>query len=53
MKVEFTYCVYVTVDDEKGIEVEKALLAAAKNFDSAASIEESDAQELDDSETED
>lgn len=51
MKVEFTYEVKVTVDEEVGAGVKKALLVAAKTFDlTGASVEEIDACAIEDDE---
>lgn len=52
MKVEYTYEVVVTVDEEKGAEVEKALEETAKKFDSQADVEETDATEVGETEEE-
>lgn len=49
MLVEFTYEVVVTVDEDKGTDVEKALLVTAKEFDrTGASVTETDAVEQED-----
>lgn len=53
MKVEFTYCVQVTVDEAKGAEVEKAIEAAVKSFDPNADVDETDATKIEEEGDED
>lgn len=52
MKVEYTYEVMVTVDEDQGEAVEKALRVASKQFDPSAAVNETDAVEIDEDETE-
>lgn len=49
MKVCFTYTVQVTVDEEKGADVQSALEKVIEPFDSNATIDETDATEVEDS----
>lgn len=50
MKRTYTYNVIVTVNEETGAEVEKALNETAKKFDEYADVEETDSEEVTDDE---
>lgn len=48
MKIQFTYQVVITVDEEKGADVEAALNAAAVQFDKQCDVTEENAEEIED-----